>query len=192
VLHATVALSLRSLFSGRRPRPDARGRKIVALIECHLNQNARDSGAARYPAVNHTVLDRIRESNSGVLQLPCPEMHCLGLARERPKGMSLREAMDTPDSRARCRDLAREVTDRIEDYVRNGVEIVAILGGDVESPGCAVHNGADGLDPSSGVFVQELAAELQSRGLDVPFRGIRESCPEAFERDLSWLSERLR
>ena len=161
------------------------------LIECHLNQNARDQGAARYPALNHELLDLLRGSSAGMIQIPCPEMHCLGLSRERPTGESLREAMETPESRAKCRDLARDVADRLEDYVRNTVEVVAVLGGDVESPGCAVHDGPAGLAPRSGIFMQELAAELQSRGLDVPFRGVRESRREAFEADLRWLSERL-
>jgi len=161
------------------------------LIECHLNQNARDQGAARYPAVNHDLLDLLRDSSVGLLQVPCPEMHCLGLTRERPIGASLREAMETPDGRAKCRDLAQDVTDRIEDYIRQGVEVTAVLGGDVESPGCAVHEGPSGLAPRSGIFMQELAAELGSRGLSVPFRGIRESRADAFQADLRWLSERL-
>jgi predicted secreted protein len=107
--------------------------------------------------------------------------------------MSLREAMETTESRARCRDLAREMADRIEDYTRNAVEVVAVLGGDADSPGCAVHvhDGPMNLAPRSGIFMQELAAELQSRGLEVPFRGIRESRREVFEADLAWLSERL-
>jgi predicted secreted protein len=176
----------------RRPAHDPRSRKVVVLIECHLNQNARDRGAARYPAVNRELDDVLRGADVGCVQIPCPEMHCLGLARERPDGVSLREAMETPASRKRCRDLARAVADRIEDYDRNGVEVVAVLGGDVDSPGCAVHEDATGLAPRSGVFMQELSAEIRSRGLSVLFRGIRESSPEAFESDLRWLAERLR
>ena len=39
--------------------------------------------------------------------------------------------------------------------------------------------------------MQELAAELQSRGLVVPFCGIRESRRETFEADLAWLAEHV-
>jgi predicted secreted protein len=176
----------------RRPSAsDPRSRKVVLLIECHLNQNARDRGAARYPAINRELLDLLRRSDAGWLQLPCPEMHCLGLDRRRPDGVSLRDAMSTPDNRAKCRDLARGVADRIQDYLRSGVEVVAVLGGDVDSPGCAVHEDACGLAPRSGIFMQELSAELRGRGLSVPFRGIRESRPDAFRSDLRWLSDRL-
>jgi predicted secreted protein len=186
-------VSLKSLIRGRRLPSASRSRKVVVLIECHLNQNARDRGAARYPALNHELLDLLRGSSAGLVQIACPEMYCLGLSRERPEGMSLREAMETPESRARCRDLAREMADRIEDYTRDAVEVVAVLGGDVDSPGCAVHvdDGPMNLAPRSGIFMQELAAELQSRGLEVPFRGIRESRRETFEADLAWLAERV-
>ena len=184
-------MSLKTLITGRRSPSDSRSRKVVVLIECHLNQNARDPGAARYPAINHELLDLLRDASAGLLQIACPEMHCLGLARERPRGVSLHEAMDTPESRAKCRDLARDLTDRIEDYIRNGVEVIAILGGDVESPGCAVHETPTDLAPQSGIFMQEFGAELRSRGLQVPFRGIRESRRDAFESDLGWLTERL-
>jgi len=183
-------VSLKSLIRGRRSPPDPRSRKVVVLIECHVNQNARDRGAARYPAVNQELLELLRASSTGLIQIPCPEMYCLGLSRERPAGVSLREAMETPDCRAKCRHLARELADRIEDNMRNGVEVVAVLGGDVESPGCAVHAGPEGLAQRSGVFMLELAAELRSRGLEVPFRGIRESRREALDADLRWLAER--
>jgi predicted secreted protein len=187
-------VSLKALFRGRRPPSDSRSRKVVVLIECHLNQNARDQGAARYPAINHALLDLLRGSGAGLVQIPCPEMHCLGPDRERPRGVTLREAMETSAARAKCRALAEDVVDRIERYTRNGVEAVAVLGGDVESPGCAVHHGPEapeGLSPRSGIFMQELAGELKSRGLNVPMRGVRESRPEAFESDLRWLSRRL-
>jgi len=184
-------VSVKTLITGRRSSSDSRSRKVVVLIECHLNQNARDPGAARYPAINHELLDLLRDASAGLLQIACPEMHCLGLARERPRGTSLREVMDTPESRAKCRDLAQDVADRIEDYTRNGVEVVAVLGGDIDSPGCAVHEESTGLAPQSGIFMQELGAELRSRRLKVPFRGIRESWRDAFESDLRWLSERL-
>jgi predicted secreted protein len=185
-------VSLKSRILGRvRPRGDARGRKVVAVIECHVNQNARDRGAARHPSVTPDLLDLLRRSNAGLLQIPCPEMHSLGLARQRPTRTSLREAMEAPESRARCRELARDVANRIEDYVHNGVEVVAVLGGDVESPGCAVHEGPSGLASRSGIFMQELSAELGSRDLDVPFRGIRESRPETLAEDLRWIADRI-
>ena len=170
-------------------RTDVAGQRIVALIECHLNQNARDPGAARYPAVNDSLLEALRRHDAGLLQIPCPEMFCLGLPRTRPPGTSIRQNLDP----GKARYLAVQVADRIEEYERNGMRVVAILGGDVSSPGCAVHLTETGLDPQrSGVFMIELHALLASRDLAIPFRGIRESDPEAFAADLAWIENTLR
>ena len=169
-------------------RKDVASRRVVALIECHLNQNARDPGAARYPAVNDSLLEALRKHDAGLLQIPCPEMFCLGLPRTRPPGTSIRQNLDP----GKARYLAVQVADRIEEYERNGMRVVGILGGDVSSPGCAVHPTESGLDPErSGIFMLELHGVLASRGLEIPFRGIRESDPEAFAEDLAWVERAL-
>jgi predicted secreted protein len=179
-------MGIRERLFGRK---DVAGRRVVALIECHLNQNARDPGAARYPAVNDALLDLLRGHEVGLLQIPCPEMFCLGLPRERPAGTSIRENLEP----GKARYLAAQVADRIEEYVRHGRKVVAILGGDIQSPGCAVHVTGSGLDPErSGIFMLALHEVLESRGIDVPFRGIRESDPDTFAADLAWIDTTLR
>lgn len=37
---------------------ESRSRRMVVVIECILNQNARDQGAARFPAMNTGVVVR--------------------------------------------------------------------------------------------------------------------------------------
>jgi predicted secreted protein len=180
-------VGLKERLFGRSPPTDMRGRKVVALIECHLNQNARDAGAARSAAVNDALLEVLRAAQVGLLQIPCPEMFDLGLARERPQGTRIRDALRP----GRCRELARQVADRIEEYASNDVAVLAVVGGDVESPGCAVHPAGEGLGPRSGVFMLELRNELEDRGLAIPFRGLRESDPAALEEDLRWLAARV-
>jgi len=178
-------MSLRARLFGKR---GSASKRVVALIECHLNQNARDPGAARYPAVNDALLDLLRSREVGLLQIPCPEMFDLGLARTRPPGKSIREMLDP----AKARELAVQVADRIEEHVRNGMTVLAILGGDVQSPGCAIHLVEQGLDPQrSGVFMLELHAELEAREITIPFRGVRESDPHSFQSDLDWLADLL-
>jgi predicted secreted protein len=63
---------------GFAPR-DRRSRRIVAVIECVLNQNARDAGAASYPALNKAILTLCMRYDVGIVQIPCPEMRFLGL-----------------------------------------------------------------------------------------------------------------
>ena len=85
----------------RRQAPaDCRSRRFVAVIECLLNQNVRDQGAASFPAINAEVLHLCQERAVGLLQLPCPEIAALGCQRNRPPGQTLRQAMETEASQA--------------------------------------------------------------------------------------------
>ena len=195
-------LSLASLLRrwghphGTGGRDDVRSHRIVALIECHLNQNARDSGAATHPGCNPELVALLSDAGVGIVTLPCPECHALGPARERPPGTPLRAAMQAPASAARCRELAAECAVRLAGARAQGSTVLAVLGGDVESPGCAVHPPEQEhpvpLAPPSGVFLRALDDELRLRGLVVPFRGLRESDPAALARDLAWIRERVR
>ena len=121
----------------------------------------------------------------------------MGLARECGALRTIREVLDTPEGRACCRKLARDVAEALEDYLENGYAVEAVLGGDVGSPGCAVIHlpGRAGagqeLSGKSGVFMLELLAELNSRVIDIPFRGMRDSSPETLREDLAWLQARL-
>ena len=147
---------------GNRP-VDPRSRRFVAVIECILNQNIRDDGAACSPAMNFPLLQCCHQHDIGVLQMPCPEVHALGFDRKRDAGQSLRAALENESSTRLCADLAVETTNRIEDYLNRGDELVAIVGGNPKSPGCAVHHGPDELRPESGVFMKLLQQELRAR-----------------------------
>ncbi len=184
---------LRSLIrhlapAGRPERPvDGRGRRIVAVIECLLNQNARDAGAASSAAMTWDLVSLCREHDVGILQMPCPEISCLGLDRARQPGQSIRAVMLTQASRQACARIGVGVADRIETYVRAGYHVLAVLGGNQQSPGCAVHQEGGVLLPPSGVLMLELQAELRRRGLEIPFRGMRDGNADLLAEDLRWL-----
>ena len=170
---------------------DGRGRRFVAVIECMLNQNARDAGAACFPAMNCELLQLCHEHGVGILQMPCPEIAALGFERKRAPGQSLRDALDSEGGRSRCRTLATEMADRIEGYLAQGCELTAVLGGNPRSPGCAIHNGPDGLREESGVFMKALHDELRRRGHETDFRAMRDHDPQLLREDLAWFQERL-
>ncbi len=177
-----------------RPAPppqDMRSRRVVAVIECMVNQNVRDAGAATSPAMAWEVLSLCQAHGVGLLPMTCPEMACLGWARTRPPGSTIREALDTAAGRQACAELAAAVVDRIQALQREGVAVLAVLGGNGQSPGCAVHDDAGTLAPSSGLFMQALQAELRRRGQDMPFRGMRDADAALLAEDLVWLRERL-
>jgi len=173
---------------------DKRSMKIVVVINCVLNQNARAPGAAVFPGMNAKVIEVLRKHDVGVLQMPCPEMTCLGLLRSRPEGTSIRDILDTPEGRECCRKLSIFVVDQIEEFLKNNFKVLAILGGDVNSPGCAVHLSKENnyeLEEGSGVFMEELHREISKRNIKIPFRGIRDSDPEKLMEDINWLNRLL-
>lgn len=178
----------------RAKRKDTRSGRVAFLIECLLNQNARDLGAAESPAVTRTVIDLLAEKEVGMVQIPCPEIACLGFARRRAPGQSIRDALGAPEPTACCGRLAVATVDRIQCYLEQGYDVLAVLGGNEQSPGCAVHeirNGSGCLADSSGIFMKALAAELARRGLRISFRGMRDADPNLLADDLAWLRGRL-
>jgi predicted secreted protein len=177
-------------------RMDARSKRVVAVIHCILNQNTRDPGAAVGPAVNEKIVNILFKHQAGIIQLPCPEMVCLGLKRERPKGFRIRDVLDTYSGMQCCRSLSKTAVDQIEEHILNQDRVLGIVGGNVESPGCAVHRKAgsengDILAEQSGVFMKALEKELHMRGLYIPFLPMRESSPELFQEDLESLDRLL-
>ena len=166
--------------------------KMVAVINCVINHNARAGGAAVYSGINHHVLDILEKHGVGIIQMPCPEMVCLGLLRNREEGVSIRDIMDTPTGRSCCAKLSVSVVDTIDEYRRNGYIVAALLGGDVLSPGCAVPypfpEEGEAIDNKRyGVFIKALLDELYKRDIKIPIRGIRDSSHETMNEDLEWL-----
>ncbi|MCP5277642.1 MAG: hypothetical protein H6935_04685 [Thiobacillus sp.] len=186
MLETLIAYGKASLLRKARGA-DKRGGRLVAVIECMLNQNARDAGAATCPSMNGDVVELCREHGVGILQMPCPEVSCLGINRTRTAGQSIRGLLDTDSGRHCCRTIAMETANRLEMYDRAGYRVLAVLGGNVQSPGCAVHGHEQDLLPESGILMQELHAELRKRGLQTPFRGMRDASPELLAEDLRWL-----
>jgi predicted secreted protein len=183
-----------TLWPFRKARNDPRSGRLVFVIECLLNQNARDQGAADSPAVTRSLLELLADADIGMAQIPCPEIACLGFRRRREPGQSIRQALETPVASRCCRRLAEATAERMACYQAQGFDIVAVLGGNEQSPACAVHpTSADGtrLGDRSGVFMLALAAETAGRGRRVPFRGIRDNDRSRLREDLDWLRWRI-
>jgi len=180
----------------KRKVNDKRGKRIIAVIHCILNQNSRDFGAATQQGMYTDLVDICARHGIAILQLPCPEMYCLGLARTRPKGYSIRDMLEIPFCRKAIAGISVSIAEQLQEYMESDCEVLAVVGGDVESPGCAVHHTRkrDMLSPlleKSGIFMQELEKEFHRRGLDIPFVGLRESNPRMLAEDMAWLKTRL-
>ena len=129
---------------------DGRGKEVIFLAHCILNENTRYlGGAARAGAIREIVQPCI-DQGLGIVQLPCPEQHAWGgvLKRRllrffgaegsllfRLRGLLL--PLMIAYTRHRYRRLARDVAGQIEDYLRAGYRVRGIVGVD-GSPSCGV------------------------------------------------------
>ena len=158
---------------------DKRSRKIVVLAHCILNQNARVSGLARYPAIIEEIVELLQKCNVGLLQMPCPELVYAGARRPG----KTRDEYDTPGYRRHCRRIALTIVNQLEELGKNEVRVLAVLG--VKgSPSCDVGSSA----AETGILIGELHAELRRRGLKTSLHAVN---PSSIAADVAWLRRRL-
>lgn len=106
-----------------------------------------------------------------VIQLPCPEALYLGLDR----WAVTRNQLDVPEFRRFCRSIITHYADLLEMLARKGarIKITGIAG----SPSCGIITTSSGYSggrvrearhvhvPGRGIFMEELLAELERRGV---------------------------
>ena len=171
---------------------DGRSRRVIFLAHCLLNQNAISDGTAEVPAAHRKILRTILDAQAGVVQMPCPELCCLGLDRGDPEGgerpvvaenTRIRRAMGRPEAAARLRELTGQVVWQIQEYQKHGFTVLGIVGVD-RSPCCGVNTTSDQDRelPGWGVFIDAIQAAIKSAGLTVPVIGVKPSAPDALER----------
>lgn len=130
---------------------DKRSKKVVFLSHCLLNENTRYlGGACRGGCVREVVEPLIRE-NVGIVQMPCPEQQAWGgvlkhllLAIYGAKAKLLLYRfrwLVLPlfiwYTKCRYRRMARAIARQVDDYIRSGFSVLAIVGVD-GSPSCGV------------------------------------------------------
>jgi predicted secreted protein len=162
--------------------------KVAFVAHCLLNQNSKVRGGARCAGVYSPLVEVLREQGWRIQQMPCPELAFTGLHRF----WAVREQLETTAYRQHCRRLAGAVAGAIEVHVRAGDDVILV--GLEGSPSLGVHvtssdpgrggrpewpEGAGELSPGSGIFIEELAAELAGRGVPMPrATGITHQLPD--------------
>ena len=144
--------------------PYTEKQEITVAAHCLLNPLTRVRGLAPLPF----------RAEGPTVQLPCPEALYLGLAR----WAVTRNQLDVPQFRRFCRELLAPYADLLQMLTGEGV-ILRIVGA-AGSPSCGVTTTSSGYTggrvrecehvhvAGRGVFMEELLAELERRG--VPFR----------------------
>jgi uncharacterized protein YbbK (DUF523 family) len=128
---------------------DARGREVVFVSHCLLNENTRYLGGAFHRGAVPEVVELLR-SGVGLHQMPCPEQRAWGgvLKRRMLLAFGLRDSVLYPargllfrvfvwQTRVRYARLARQVARDVEDYTRAGMRVLGIIGVG-GSPSCGV------------------------------------------------------
>jgi predicted secreted protein len=166
---------------------DKRSKRIVLVAHCILNQNAKIDGCAHYPGVMREVAELLLASRCGIVQLACPELLHLGLDRQVER--QSRRTIESEDTRVarlitaragrlRCQQIAEQAAYQVQEYSRNGFEVLGMLGIN-GSPTCGVETTwSEGQEEQGrGVLIQELDRACRSLGLSLPTTGIKAASP---------------
>jgi predicted secreted protein len=164
---------------------DERGKKIVIVAHCLLNQNTRVWGIAKNAKITEPLIKALIERNMGIYQLPCPEFVHLGLRRF----WCVKEQLDTPAYRRLCKTIAIQVNNDVVTYAKDGYKILAIIG--VKgSPTCAITEIPSGTwqgppfkverscrKAGKGILIEEMEKLLDSsiRFLEFDFKDVTNS-----------------
>ena len=141
--------------------PYTEKQEITVAAHCLLNPLTRVKGLAPLPF----------RPEGPTVQLPCPEALYLGLER----WAVTRNQLDVPQFRRFCRSLIEQYVDLLQMLAREGAKlhIVGVAG----SPSCGVETTSSGYTggrvrecehahvSGRGVFMEELLAELERRGV---------------------------
>ena len=137
---------------------DGRSKKVIFLAHCLLNQNAISDGTAVYPAAFRELVQLLLDREVGIVQMPCPELCCLGLDRgnvhgaERPvveENTRIRRAMEKDGPRQKREALADLVSEQVQEYRKHGFQVLGIVGA--------------------------IAQRLEAVGISVPMLGLKGS-----------------
>ena len=164
---------------------DGRSKKVIFLAHCLLNQNAISDGTAVCPAAFGELIQLLLDHEVGVVQMPCPELCCLGLDRgdvhgaDRPaveENTRIRRAMEKDGPRQKREALADLVAEQVQEYHKHGFQVLGIVGAN-RSPNCGVETTSD-FDrevEGRGAFMDAITQRLEAAGISIPMLGLKGS-----------------
>jgi predicted secreted protein len=144
---------------------DRRGKQVVFLSHCLLNENTRYLGGACRRGCVREVVRQCLEQDIGIVQMPCPEQEVWGGVLKETMlslyGTRLRNPIVSrlqmallPIAmfyvRRAYRRLSRRVAMQIENYIASGFSVCSIVGID-GSPSCGVGQTIDVRDSVAAI-----------------------------------------
>jgi len=163
---------------------DRRSKRVVIVAHCLLNQNSISDGTADFPSQYTELMDLIVANQVGLIQLPCPEIACLGLDRNDMQGgkrsllmenTRIRDLMSKTGS-VILQDKAEEVATLIQEYRSYSFKVLGLIGVN-RSPSCGVETTTkDNKEvKGQGIFIEMISEACHRRGLDVRMIGVKTS-----------------
>jgi len=152
---------------------DERGKKVIFLSHCLLNENTRYAGGAFRKAGVNEVIDALQKKDIGIVQMICPEQKTWGgvLKREMLMGYCIKGTWLRPflkiymvfflwKTKRSFKKIARDVVADINDYMDSGFEVAGIVG-IKGSPSCGISASLD--LKKSAEFAADLDVETLNR-----------------------------
>lgn len=167
---------------------DKRSKKLVFLAHCILNQNSISDGTAEFPASINELIDFFQENEISMVQMPCPELLCLGLDRGNKKGAKqeviientrIRESLKRPALICNISEMAKQLVFQIEEYQKHEFEIIGLVGIN-RSPSCGVNTTSKNNVEveGQGIFISILQELLKKRNIKLKMIGIKGTAPQ--------------
>lgn len=166
---------------------DKRSKKVVLVSHCILNQNTKLDACAHYPGAIKEVMLRFIDKGIGIIQMPCPELFRLGLDRQtdslsnptvKSEDTRIAKIMIDKEAQQICERMADDVLYQVEEYIKNGFQVIGLLGIN-GSPTCGIETTwADFQEPEGfGAFIKILDSKLTEKGIKLKMRGIKANDP---------------
>ncbi|MBI5606461.1 MAG: DUF523 domain-containing protein [Deltaproteobacteria bacterium] len=164
---------------------DNRSKKIIILAHCLLNQNSISDGTADCPSQFREIIDLIMKNQIGILQLPCPEVMCLGLDRGDRQGgkrqvleenTRIGNLMSEMVNQKLLRVKAEEVATLIQDYRSYGFRVIGVVGIN-RSPSCGIETTTkdNAEEKGKGVFMGLISEAFAKRAQNIMMIGVKTS-----------------
>ncbi len=164
---------------------DSRSKRVILLSHCLLNQNSISDGTADFPGQFSEIVEFLMANRIGMVQMPCPELLCLGLNRRDDNGVKrplldentrIRELMGEKGNMTTLRNKAEEIVVQIQEYQKYGFQVLGLIGVD-RSPSCGIQTTSkDGEErPGQGVFIEILSEILSKNGITLRMVGTKTS-----------------
>ncbi|CAG8999046.1 MAG: hypothetical protein CENE_01010 [Candidatus Celerinatantimonas neptuna] len=167
---------------------DNRSKKLVLVSHCLLNQNSISDGTADYAGTFTDIINKLVEKNVGIIQMPCPELLCLGLDRGDISGCKrrvleensrIRQQLLTESSQKTIKTIVDNVFFQVNEYLKNGFTIHGVIGVN-RSPSCGINTTSVDNEEinGEGVFIQQLLEKFEQKGINLPMVGVKTTMQE--------------